>query len=51
MGLEPEKVCSKCGRLLPLSSFPFRSIKKGTRRAECKECHSAYMRQKYQEKK
>lgn len=45
------KICSKCGRELPIDQFNFRNKAKGTRRAECKECHTAFMRQKYQEKK
>ena len=45
------KICTKCGRELPIDQFNFRSKAKGTRRSECKECHTAYMRQKYQEKK
>ncbi len=45
------KVCTKCGRELPIDQFNFRDKKKGTRRSECKECHSAYMKQKYQDKK
>ena len=45
------KVCSKCGKELPIDQFNWRDKKKGTRRAECKFCHSSYMKQKYQEKK
>lgn len=45
------KKCSKCGRELPLSAFPWRDKSKGTYRADCKECHSKYMKQKYQQKK
>ena len=45
------KVCTKCGRELSIDQFNFRDKKKGTRRSECKECHSAYMKQKYQDKK
>lgn len=45
------KICTKCGRKLPINQFNFRNKAKGTRRSECKECHTAYMRQKYQEKK
>ena len=45
------KVCSKCGRELPIDQFNWRNKSKGTRRADCKECHSGYMKQKYQEKK
>lgn len=45
------KICTKCGRELPIDQFNFRNKAKGTRRSECKECHTAYMKQKYQEKK
>lgn len=45
------KICSKCGRELPLSQFNWRNKTKGTRRADCKQCHCNYMKQKYQEKK
>ena len=45
------KKCSKCGKELPLSSFPWRDKNKGTYRADCKECHSNYMKQQYQQKK
>ena len=45
------KVCTKCGKLLPLDQFGWRDKQKGTRRADCKQCHSAYMKNKYQEKK
>lgn len=45
------KICTKCGRELPLDMFNWRDKSKGTRRADCKECHSGYMKQKYQENK
>ena len=45
------KVCTKCGRELPLDMFNWRDKAKGTRRADCKECHSGYMKKKYQENK
>lgn len=45
------KICTKCKRELPIDSFPFRDKSKGTRRANCKECHSQYMKNKYQENK
>ena len=43
--------CTKCGKILPITEFNWRSKAKGTRRSECKYCHSDYMKQKYQEKK
>lgn len=45
------KVCTKCGKELPIDQFNWRNKTAGTRRSECKFCHSAYMKQKYQEKK
>ena len=45
------KICTKCQRELPIDDFNWRSKAKGTRRSECKYCHSDYMKQKYQEKK
>lgn len=45
------KICSKCGRELPLDNFHWRNKAKGTRRADCKECHSNHMKNKYQENK
>ena len=45
------KICSKCGKELPLDEFPWRDKTKGTRRAECKKCHSAYMKNQYNMKK
>lgn len=45
------KICTKCGRDLPLDMFNWRDKKKGTRRSECKECHSGYMKQIYQKNK
>lgn len=45
------KICTKCGRQLPITDFNWRNKEKGTRRSECKYCHSNYMKQKYQQKK
>ena len=45
------KICTKCGKELPLDQFNWRDKTKGTRRADCKQCHSGYMKAKYQEKK
>ena len=45
------KICTKCGKELPITQFNWRDKAKGTRRSECKYCHSAYMKQKYQQKK
>ena len=45
------KICTKCKKELPITDFNWRNKSKGTRRSECKYCHSQYMRNKYQEKK
>lgn len=45
------KICTKCGKELPITDFNWRDKQKGTRRSECKYCHCEYMKQKYQEKK
>lgn len=44
------KICTKCGKELPLDQFNWRDKSKGTRRSECKTCHNNYMKQKYKEK-
>ena len=44
------KKCTKCGRELPLTEFNWRDKTKGTRRADCKECHNNYMKQVYYRK-
>ena len=45
------KICTKCGRELPIEEFNFRNKAAGTRRSECKYCHSAYMKEQYRKKK
>ena len=45
------KVCTKCGRELPLDQFNWREKSKGTRRSECKKCHSDFMKNRYKQKK
>ena len=45
------KICTKCGLELPLEDFNWRDKAKGTRRSECKKCHSGYMKQNYQKNK
>lgn len=45
------KVCTKCGKELLIEEFNWRDKKKGTRRSECKYCHSSYMKEQYQRKK
>lgn len=45
------KICTKCGRNLPIDQFYWRDKKAGLRRSECKDCHNGYVKQKYQERK
>ena len=45
------KICTKCGQNLPVDQFHWRNKAKGTRRSECKSCHTNFMKNKYQEKK
>lgn len=45
------KICTKCGKELPLDQFNWRDKQRGTRRSECKYCHSAFMKVQYQKKK
>lgn len=39
------KVCSKCGRELPLSDFPTNNRMNDGKDHRCKECKSAYMKE------
>jgi hypothetical protein len=41
------KIRTKCKRELPIDDFNWRNKAKGTRRSECKYCHSAYMKAQY----
>lgn len=43
------KICSKCGKDLPLTDYYSRG--KGKLRAECKTCHKNYVKSKYNERK
>lgn len=45
------KICTKCGKELPIEDFNWRSKEKGTRRSECKTCHTDFMKQIYENKK
>lgn len=45
------KICTKCKNELPIEDFNWRDKKKGTRRSECKYCHTSYMKTMYQNKK
>jgi len=44
------KKCSKCGKILPITDFNWRDKKNGKRRADCKYCHSQYMKDAYAKK-
>lgn len=43
------KICTQCKRELPLTQYYSRG--NGKLRSECKECHSKYVKRKYQERK
>ena len=45
------KICTKCGQELSIEDFNWRDNKKGTRRSECKYCHTKYMNNIYQTKR
>ena len=45
------KICTKCKKELPIDEFNWRDKSKGTRRSECKYCHTTYMKQVYEDKK
>lgn len=45
------KICTKCGKELPITDFNWRNKQAGTRRSECKYCHSDYMKKQYQQKR
>lgn len=44
------KICTKCKKELPIENFNWRDKNKGTRRSECKYCHTQYMRDLYEQK-
>jgi len=45
------KICSKCGIEKPIEDFAFRDKKRGTRRAECKQCICERQKKKYHGRK
>lgn len=45
------KICTKCGKELPIEDFNWRNKEKGTRRSECKTCHADFMKEVYKNKK
>lgn len=42
------KICTKCGRDLPITDFYFRDKARGRRRSECKYCHNQYVKERYE---
>lgn len=45
------KICSKCGKELPIDQFYWKDKKAGRRRSECRNCHNNYVKIKYKERK
>ena len=45
------KVCSKCGRELPITEFTPNKTSKGGHVGRCKDCTNAYQRERYARKK
>jgi len=45
------KICTQCKKELPIEDFNWREKSKGTRRSECKHCHSKHMKDAYENKK
>ena len=45
------KICTKCGKEFPIEDFNWRNKEKGTRRSECKTCHTDFMKEVYENKK
>lgn len=45
------KICTKCGKELPIEEFNWKNKAQGIRRSECKYCHSNYMKNRYRQKK
>lgn len=49
---EPKtKVCSKCGRELPITEFALNKRAKDGHIGQCKDCINAYLRERYARKK
>lgn len=44
------KICTKCGKELPITDFYWRDKAAGRRRSECKNCHNNYVKAKYKER-
>ena len=50
--MEEYKICSCCGRKLPIDCFGFRNRSQSDkRRADCKECHNETVKRGYRNKK
>lgn len=45
------KICGKCKNNKLLSEFSFKSVKKGLRQSNCKECHQKYSKLHYNNNK
>ena len=45
------KICTKCNKEFSIDEFNWRNKEKGTRRSECKYCHTEYMKKIYTQKK
>lgn len=45
------KICTKCKQELPIEDFNWRDKNKGTKRSECKYCHTKFMKEIYDSKK
>ena len=48
--MEETKICSKCGKELPVTEFYWRNKAKNIRRSDCKNCHKEYVKNKYKER-
>ena len=44
------KICTKCGKELPIIDFYWRNKAAGIRRSDCKYCHCKYVKQQYKER-
>lgn len=44
------KICTRCGKELPIEDFYWRDKAKGLRRSQCKYCHNSYVKKMYNKK-
>lgn len=49
--MQETKICTKCGKELPIEDFNFRDKIRNIRRADCKYCHSQTSKNKYYKNK